>query len=250
MADTARAHGGEEPPVAIENEMGAGRSVVVCEHASNRVPLRFANLGLDAAELERHIAWDPGAIGVARELARVLDAPCVSSTVSRLVIDCNRDPAMEDAIVAVGDGIVVPGNASVSEAERARRAQHVYAPFHAAVEAVLGRARRAGRVFLIGVHSFTPVFKGIERPWHVGILHDRDESMSAPMLAALRRDPALVVGENEPYSPSDRVYHTLDRHAQSVGEPSVMIEIRNDLLRTPAGQVAWGRRLGAIIAGL
>lgn len=241
---------GEPQPDAavIDNGRGRGSYVLVCEHASNFVPARYGKLGLSDADLLRHIAWDPGALGVARAMARELDAPLVSCAVSRLVIDCNRDPSVFDAITLKSEDTVIPGNADLSDAERERRVDEVYNPFHAEVAAAVAARRLAGvRPAVIGIHSFTPVYHGTPRPWHVGILFDRDESLSAPMIAALREDDSLVVGANEPYSPGDRVYHTLDRHGQSQGLPSVMIEIRNDLLATPNQEAEWGMKLATIL---
>ncbi|MDQ0394158.1 N-formylglutamate amidohydrolase [Labrys monachus] len=234
----------------VENADGAGRYVIVCEHASNVIPGRLGDLGLTAADLTRHIAWDPGALGVARVLARELDAPLVSCRVSRLVIDCNRDPAMFDAIPLRSEDTDIPGNAGLDEAERQRRVGEVYEPFHACIAAAVEAKRVSGPVAVIGVHSFTPVYRGALRPWHIGVLFDHDESLSAPMLAALRRDETLTVGANEPYSPGDRVYHTLDRHGQSRGLSSVMIEIRNDLLSTEQQEAIWGMKLACILKSI
>jgi len=234
--------------VSVENESGVGPFVIVCEHASHHVPAQLDNLGLGPVDLARHIAWDPGALGVARALAIELDAPLVFCNISRLVIDCNRDPAMFDAIPETSEDTPIPGNRGISAADRAWRIETVYRPFHQALADVLAKKRAQAHTALIGIHSFTPFYRGGVRPWHIGILFDKDLSLSTPLLTALRTDAGLIVGENEPYSPGDRVYHTLDRHAQALGEPSVMIEIRNDLLATPEAQADWGARLGAIIA--
>ena len=249
------AKGEPERPAAsdvavLDNAEGPGPFVIVCEHASNFVPARFGNLGLSEAELQRHIAWDPGALGVARVLARELDAPLVSCAVSRLVIDCNRDPSVFDAITAKSEGTPIPGNTELSAEERQARVSEVYDPFHAGVAATVAAKRAKGPVAVIGIHSFTPVYHGVDRPWHIGILFDRDESLSAPMLSALRQDKTIVVGANEPYSPGDRVYHTLDRHGQSQGLASVMVEIRNDLLKASEQEEAWGTKLACILKGI
>jgi predicted N-formylglutamate amidohydrolase len=237
------------PVVILENEEGSGRVVIVCDHASNHVPPSLGRLGLSEADLSRHIAWDPGALAVARHLARRLDAPLVASGVSRLVIDCNRDPAMPDSILALSEDTLIPGNVSISDEERGRREASYYRPFHRMIETVVERKRRSGPVALVALHSFTPIFKGIRRPWHVGILFDRDRRLSDPIIAALAREDGLTVGANEPYNPRDRVYHTLDRHAQSQGLANVMIEVRNDLVATSEGEALWGARLAAVIAG-
>jgi predicted N-formylglutamate amidohydrolase len=233
--------------VILENAGGAGAFVIVCEHASNFIPPRFRNLGLLETDLLRHIAWDPGALGVARILSLELDAPLVACGVSRLVIDCNRDPSVFDAIAPKSEDTLIPGNANLSVEERQHRLQDVYEAFHAGLATVIRAQRARGRVAVVSVHSFTPVYNGVERPWHIGILFDRDESLSAPMLAALRSDSTIAVGANQPYSPGDRVYHTLDRHAQSQGLGSVMIEIRNDLLTTPDQERVWGMKLASVL---
>jgi predicted N-formylglutamate amidohydrolase len=230
----------------VENGDGTGRYVIVCEHASNFIPARFGDLGLTKDDLTRHIAWDPGALGVARRLALELDAPLVSCRISRLVIDCNRDPAAFDAIPVRSEDTVIPGNAALDEAEKQRRVGEVYEPFHACVSEVIDARTVDGPVAVIGMHSFTPTYHGVVRPWHIGILFDRDESLSAPMLAALRQDKTITVGANQPYSPGDRVYHTLDRHGQSRGLSSVMIEIRNDLLESTEQEEAWGTKLACV----
>ncbi|MDQ0470793.1 N-formylglutamate amidohydrolase [Labrys wisconsinensis] len=232
----------------VENGEGRGQIVIACDHASNHVPARFRDLGLAPADLLRHIAWDPGALGVSRSLARRLDAPLVLSCVSRLVLDCNREPGVFDSIPAASEDTPIPGNAGLTEADRAWRAREVYEPFHAALTAIVAARSAVGPVAVVSVHSFTPVYRGTPRPWHVGILFDRDRRLSQPILQALRRETGLVVGENQPYSPDDRVYHTLDRHAQSRGLPSVMVEIRNDLVATPEAEEAWGERLADVIA--
>jgi predicted N-formylglutamate amidohydrolase len=254
FADRGAKHGsGSSAPAdiaVVENAGGDGPFVIVCEHASNFIPVQFAKLGLSEADLQRHIAWDPGALGVARTLARELDAPLVSCAVSRLVIDCNRDPLVFDAITALSEGTVIPGNADLSAEERRARVSQVYEPFHASLADVVAAKRARGPVAVVGIHSFTPVYNGTQRPWHIGILYDRDDSLSAPMLTALRKDASIVVGANEPYSPGDRVYHTLDRHGQSQGLASVMIEIRNDLLATAAQEQDWGMKLASILKGI
>jgi predicted N-formylglutamate amidohydrolase len=238
---------GDVAAAEVENAHGDGRIVVLCDHASNRLPQRYGTLGLDGGQLNAHYAWDPGAMGLARVLAAALGAPLVASTVSRLVIDCNRDPSASDSIVEIGETTPIPGNAGLSSGERQRRVAEVYEPFHAAASQTIATAAASGPIAVVSVHSFTPVFKAQARPWHVGILFDHDERLARPLLAELAADTALVVGENQPYSPRDRVYHTLDRHAQRHGLPCAMIEVRNDLIATPKAQQAWGERLAKAI---
>ena len=230
--------------MAIERANGPSPIVLVCDHASNDVPTRYRALGLSAADLEQHFAWDPGALAVARRLSEMLDAPLVSGRVSRLVIDVNRDPADPDSIVAVGERTPVPGNQNLSSSERRQRVADVYEPYHAALDMVLRDRASRGRVsVLIGVHSFTPSLHGVSRPWHCGILFADNRRIADGLVDALRREDGLNVGVNEPYAPSDRVYHTLSRHGDSKGLATAMIEIRNDLVVGADEQNAWARRL-------
>jgi predicted N-formylglutamate amidohydrolase len=217
------------------------------------VPAQYGTLGLAAADLDRHIAWDPGALPVARRIAAALDATLIESRVSRLVIDCNRALHAPDLIleVSVSEKIVVPANQRLSAEEREARIALAWRPFHDAIEAVVGSRLSQGRdTSLVSVHSFTPVFKGCERLWHIGIVHDDDVRLSRPFVAALRQINGVTVGDNEPYSPADGVYYTLERHARSRGLPCAMIEIRNDEITDNKGQSVWAGRLGDILAAL
>ncbi|MCV0393923.1 MAG: N-formylglutamate amidohydrolase [Rhizobiaceae bacterium] len=234
--------------VRLSRRDGTSPYVVVCDHASNFVPPAFASLGLTKTDLLRHIAWDPGALGVARALSDRLDAPLVESRVSRLVVDCNRALDAPDLVAATSEGTPVPGNSGLSAAARQERIDLAHAPFHRALDALIGERLAEGRqVLVVSVHSFTPVYGGVARPWHVGIVHDDEDRLSAPLLAALRDLPDLTVGDNQPYSPADRVYYTLERHARSRGLACVMIEIRNDEIADEAGQRVWGERLAGML---
>lgn len=235
----------------VENPDGAGPFVIVCDHASNRLPAAYGTLGLPPEDRVSHIAWDPGALPVSRALSAMLDAPLLWPEVSRLVVDCNRDPDAPDLIVEASDGRAVPGNRDVEAAERLRRLALVHGPYHRAVERCLDARRAAGGpTGLVAIHSFTPVYGGRSRPWQVGIVCDDDRRLADPIIARLQADTALSVGVNQPYSPADRVYYTLTRHARPRGLPAVMIEIRNDVVADEAGQRAWADRLGAILASL
>ncbi|MCB1496945.1 MAG: N-formylglutamate amidohydrolase [Bauldia sp.] len=238
-------------PVVVENADGGGAFVVLCDHASNTVPRDYGSLGLPPDALETHIAWDPGALGVARRMSADLDAPLIWPKVSRLVVDCNRDPSAPDLIVQEGDGRPVPGNLNLTEAGRARRIQTVHAPYHAAIEAVIDRRLAAGTATaLIAIHSFTPIFYGEQRPWQIGVVFDEDLRLSSPLIGRLTADAALTVGINKPYSPADRVYYTMERHSGGGRLPAVMIEIRNDEVATPAAQRGWGDRLSKIFEAI
>jgi predicted N-formylglutamate amidohydrolase len=238
-------------PVRITNRDGKGPFVFICDHASNFVPDEFAGLGLDRAELTRHIAWDPGAAPVAQRMAAALDAVLIEARISRLVIDCNRALDAPDLIPAVSETTPIPGNARLTETERSRRIALAYQPFHAAVEAVLAARLAAGReTRVVSVHSFTPVYKRGVRPWQIGILHDEDRRLAKPLIDALSRLAGIVVGVNQPYSPADGVYFTLASHAGARGLPCAMIEIRNDEISATSGQRKWADLLTGIFLDL
>jgi len=251
MGAVRRAEIGDVVPAGVSNRGGPGPFVIVCDHASNHIPARFGTLGLRREDLNRHIAWDPGALGVATALARTLDAPLVESRISRLIIDCNRPLDAPDLIAPISETTAIPGNQGLGEAAREERIALSHRPFHAAIEQLVQDRLAAGLgCRMIAVHSFTPVYRGISRPWHVGVIHDQDVRLAGPLLTALRARPDLTVGDNQPYSPADRVYYTLERHARSRGLPCVMIEIRNDQIVEPASQEEWGSLLGKLLGDI
>lgn len=232
---------GDPPPVTVINPDGAAPAVLICDHASNRVPAKLADLGLDEATRSRHIAWDIGVAAVGRTLARALDAPLVLPAYSRLVIDPNRDPDDPTAICVISDRTIVPGNRTLTAADRAARVSEIFQPYHDAVagrlEAHLTRGRRPA---LIALHSFTPVIAGWgherhERPWHIGVLFDQDERLALPLLAALAARGDLVVGENQPYSARNGHGYSLAQHGEARGLPHVEVEMRQDLIADGAG---------------
>lgn len=216
--------------------------LILCDHASNHVPpeVNGGDLGLPAEDMARHIAYDVGAAGVTRVLAGALQAPAILSDFSRLVIDPNRGEHDPTLLMRLYDGSIIPANRHADAAERERRLELFHRPYHKAIARVLAGHPQA---LLVSVHSFTPRLRGRPlRPWHVGLLSSEDRRLADPLLAQLRRDPALVVGDNEPYSghlPGD----TMDRHGIVPGRPHILIELRNDLIADEAGQIAWGRRL-------
>lgn len=237
--------------VKVTNRSGASPFVIICEHASNFIPAAYGTLGLEEVELSRHIAWDPGALPVAGMLAEALDAPLVASTVSRLVIDCNRPLDATDLVPETSETTVIPDNRGLDQAARAERVAISHQPFHAALDELVAARLAAGRAaWLVTIHTFTPVYRSVPRPWHVGILHDADERLAGPMLAAFGRLDGVVVGDNQPYSPADRVYYTLERHGRSRGLPCAMVEIRNDGVGDADGQRLWAERLAAILADI
>jgi len=228
----------------IDNPHGQAPVLLVCDHASNFIPPEYRALGLPGDLLEDHVAWDIGALGLARHLATALDAPLVAAPASRLLVDPNRAFEAHDLIPSHAEGTPISGNARVDAAERARRLAAFHAPFHDAIDALL--AERGDILAVVSVHSFTPVLMGAVRPWHVGVLHDADRRLADPLIEALDADTALTVGRNQPYAPTDGVYYTLERHA--AGRATAMIEVRNDQLRDEQGQHRWSGILAGALA--
>jgi predicted N-formylglutamate amidohydrolase len=237
--------------VRVTNRAGKSPFLLVCDHASNYLPPDYGTLGLQSADMLRHIAWDPGALPVALRMADTLDATLVEAGVSRLAIDCNRPLDAPDLIPQISETTLIPGNAALTDKDRAERIALSWQPFHETIETLVDERVAAGReTWLVTVHSFTPVYKGVARPWEIGIIHDDDERLSAPLIGELEALKRFTVGENEPYSPADRVYFTLERHARSRGLPCAMIEIRNDEIADAAGQAKWAELLGNIFQHL
>lgn len=221
--------------------------IILCDHASNALPAVYGTLGLPPAELERHIAWDIGAAGVTRHLSRLLGAPAVLTCWSRLLIDPNRGEDDPTLIMRLSDGAIIPGNRYLDAAERERRIARFYRPYHDAIRRVIARARATGRAPIVfGMHSFTDVWKGVPRPWHVGVLWERDRRIAMPLLAALRAEGDLIVGDNEPY-PGQYEGDTLWQHGTQTGLPFCSLEIRQDLITTKAGQHAWAERIARVL---
>ena len=238
----------EPEAAAIVNPAGGSPFLLIGDHGGRRVPRRLAGLGLPDAELARHIGWDIGVTALGEALAAALDATFVHQRYSRLVIDCNRDPAAPDAMPAVSDGTVVPGNAALDAAARAARVAAIHAPYHAAIGDAIARRTAAGQATrLVALHSFTPAMAGVARPWHCGILHDgANDGLATAMLGRLRAEGDLVVGDNEPYA-MDGIDYTVPRHAFASGLPYVEIEVRQDLLADDAGIAAWCARLARLL---
>lgn len=227
------------PPEVVRGR-GANH-VLVCEHASNFFPPAFGDLGLDAETRLSHIAWDPGAVGVAREMRRLLQCDLVAASVSRLIYDCNRPPEAPSAMPETSEIYQIPGNRNLSAEDRARRAEQIYHPFRLALQEILDER---GRGVLVTIHSFTPVYNGVRRSCEIGILHDSDTRLADAMLAA---PFPFKLERNVPYSASDGVTHTLRTHAILRGWPNVMIEIRNDLIASPAQQLAMAGHLVSLL---
>ena len=235
-------------PVQIFNPQGPSPFLLIGDHAGNAIPSRMGSLGLSTKELCRHIGWDIGVAGLGEQLAEMADAVFIRQTYSRLVIDCNRDPAQPDAMPEVSDGTAVPANVGLSEANRSARVAAIHAPYQAAIGAEIARRDDAGiETVLVSLHSFTPSMRGVGRPWEIGILHGGgDERFSIALLGLLGRQPGLTVGDNEPYA-MDIFDYTVPRHAFEAGRAYVEIEIRQDLLVTGEQQAGWAKRLAPLL---
>lgn len=238
----------EDPPFERIHAHGHAPLLLICDHASAHVPPALDGLGLDPTLLRRHIAVDIGAGDVTRRLAPLLDAPAILCGTSRLVIDCNRHLDDPSSIPEISDGIAVPGNCGLDPAQRRERVERYFRPYHDAIgEALTAFAARGISPTIVSIHSFTPVMDGFERPWHVGLLWDPEPGPSAAVLRELRRDSALVVGENEPYPGNDPRGYALSVYGTKRGLPFVCFEIRQDLIDTHHAAEDWAHRLAAAL---
>lgn len=239
-------------PAAVEcvNPEGRSRYVLTCEHASRYIPARYNGLGLPENELSRHIAWDIGAASVARILSTLIDAPLYLQGFSRLLIDCNRPVGSPTSIPVISENTHIPGNEGLGTEEVQRRADDYYWPFQTAVSTHLDHRRSNGRpTVVLGIHSFTPVYKGFVRPWHAGILFRKSRGFGEALVEALA-EPGLVVAANEPYTIDDDGDYTVPVHGEARGLDAALVEIRQDLIADDAGAEAWAHRLAAALLRL
>lgn len=231
--------------MTVLNPQAVGPLLLVCDHASRAIPHSLENLGLPEEQLGRHIAYDIGAAALTRRLVERFSATAVLSGYSRLVIDPNRDLEDPTAIPVISDGVVIPGNRALDAAAQAQRVDAVFRPYQEAVGREVARVRARGQVpILLSVHSFTPEMRGVARPWHIGVLWDRDPRLPLPLLSALRADGRWRVGDNEPYSGRDTTGGTVETHATPAGYPNALLEVRQDLIDDESGVALWAQVLG------
>jgi predicted N-formylglutamate amidohydrolase len=239
----------DEPlPVIEERRDGRSNFVIVVDHAGARIPRSLRYLGLPASELTRHIAWDIGALGLARRMSEALDAPLIAQNYSRLVIDCNRDPRTPTSIPEISEWVTVPGNLNRSAAEIAARRAEIFDPYHGRIKALLDDRQAAGRpTLLIAQHTMTDVYKNVPREMHGAVLYNRDRRFAGLVLDRLRRETGFTFADNQPYFVSDETDYTIPTHGERRALPHVEIEIRQDLVLEEAGQAEWAARLAAAL---
>lgn len=241
-------HPDEPHPVLEYNTNGRSPFLIASDHHGRLVPRSLGDLGVSEHDWERHIAWDIGVAGVATRLADALNAHLLAQRYSRLVIDCNRPIEVESSIPIVSEATPIPGNEGLSPADRDRRRRAIFDPYHAAIAETLDRRQAAQHpTVLLALHSFTPVYGGIARPWHIGMLYQHDTRLPHLMLEALRKERDLVVGDNEPYAVRDHTDYTIPVHGQRRGLIHTGIELRQDLIAHEAGQTAWAERLAGVL---
>jgi predicted N-formylglutamate amidohydrolase len=235
-------------PVREFNAEGRSPFLLTCDHYGRLIPRMLGDLGLPESELTRHIAWDIGIAGVAEALSRHLDAHLIVQRYSRLVIDCNRPPQVASSIPLISDATTIPGNEGISREAAAIRRTQIFEPYHRRIGEIIDQRGSAGvPTVLVSLHSFTPVYAGIARPWHIGTLYHRDTHLPPLLLKLLRAEGDLVVGDNEPYAVSDETDYTIPVHGEARGLMNTGIEIRQDLISDPAGEKAWAERLARIL---
>ncbi|MET0498470.1 MAG: N-formylglutamate amidohydrolase [Steroidobacteraceae bacterium] len=238
----------DEPPAfATIRRNGTSPFLLTCDHASLRIPRSLGTLGLTPDQARTHIAWDIGALQVASLVAEALDATLLVQNYSRLVIDCNRPPQAADSIALESDAIRIPGNENLDAAARAARVAEIFTAYHEELTALLEQRRlESRRTLLVAMHSFTPTYAGVARPWHIGLMYRHDVRLGAALLPLLRAEPDLCVGDNQPYAIDEGIDYTLPLHGEVRGIPHLGIEIRQDLIADAAGQVTWAARLARL----
>ena len=238
----------DPPPVTVERQEETSPFFLTCDHGGKLIPRSLGTLGLEPAERESHIAWDIGAAAMARGMSERLQAPLALQTYSRLVIDCNRPLDVPASIPTISEETEVPGNRDIGPDQAAARAREIFLPYHRRIASELDDRQRLGRPsVLVSVHSFTPVFKGVSRPWHVGVAYNRDPGFARCLLEMLAEGGELCLGDNQPYSISERTDYTVPVHGERRAIPCLQIEVRQDLIAEEVGQLVWASRLAELL---
>lgn len=240
---------GDILPVHGVNAEGTSPFLLTSDHYGRVLPRALGDLGIAESELVRHIGWDIGIAGVAERLARLLDAHLIAQRYSRLVIDCNRPPSAVSSIPVISEATAIPRNEGISDGEREARRREIFEPYHDRIDAAIdARLHDKRPTVLVSLHSFTPVYAGVARPWHIAALYNRDTVLPQLLLKHLRAEGDLVVGDNEPYAVSDLTDYTIPVHGEGRGLVNTGIEIRQDLITDHTGQQQWAERLARILA--
>ncbi len=238
----------EAAPFEVVNAGVMAPLLIVCDHASARIPVPYGDLGLRPFDLTQHVASDIGAASLARGMAERLRAPCVLSNFSRLLIDPNRPPGHAQSVLAHSDGVDIPGNRDVTAAQAALRAKTFFWPYHRAVSQAIERLlERDISPTLVSLHTFTPLLGCRSRPWHAAVLWNRERALAHAMLGALRREPALLIGDNEPYDGRSPLGFSMRHHGDTRALANITLEIRQDLVSTNEGAAHWAERLARAI---
>jgi predicted N-formylglutamate amidohydrolase len=236
-------------PFRVAEGSAGSPYVIAADHAGRAIPRGLGNLGLTQAELDTHIAWDIGIGGVSQHLAAHLEAFYIAQTYSRLVIDCNRPLSAQSSIVLQSEYTAIPGNTHLTPAEAQARAAAIFHPYHDRIETELARRERVGqRTIFVAMHSFTPRFKGFDRPWDCGVLYNRDTRLARPLLDLFRRE-GLEVGDNQPYYVSDDTDYAIPRYGEGRGNLCIELELRQDLITSEAQQSRWGDLVARVLRG-
>jgi predicted N-formylglutamate amidohydrolase len=239
------------PPTFEQNAAGRSAFLFTCDHYGRLLPRKLGDLGLPENELRRHIAWDIGIAAVAEALSDHLDAQLIAQRYSRLVIDCNRPPDAANSIPRLSELTMIPGNEALSREAAETRRREIFDPYHNRIAAIIEQRSRENKpTVLVALHSFTPVYAGVARPWHIGTLYHHDSTLPPLLLKALRAESDLVVGDNEPYAVSDETDYTIPVHGEARGLINTGIEIRQDLIGDQAGQQQGAERLARILGGI
>lgn len=244
-AENFRLLNDDEPPaVVVERRESDSPYLFVCDHAGNRIPTKLGDLGVSEAERQRHIAWDVGARGLAEEFARRFDATLIRQVYSRLVIDCNRPLDAETSIPEISEHTKIPGNCGITQQEVEARRREIFHPYHDSIAKVIDQRRERGQpTILLAIHSFTPTFKGEQRPWHIGLLYNQDTRLAHILRDLLAEDETLCVGDNRPYWVDDYTDYTIPVHGERRGIPNVLFELRHDMIEAEQDQYRWAHRL-------
>lgn len=238
----------EVAPVREDNADSTSPFLLTCDHYGRRIPERLGRLGLTESDMERHIAWDVGIAGVARRLAEATGAHLIAQRYSRLVIDCNRPFESPGSIPLMSEATHIPGNDGLNFEEIAARRREIFTPYHTRIaQAIDSRAAKKRPTILLSLHSFTPVYAGVARPWHVGTLYQNGNGLPPLLLKLLRAEGHFLVGDNEPYAVSDATDYTIPVHGERRGIVNSGLEIRQDLITDDAGQIEWAERLARIL---